>query len=130
MKLCKDCLSAYIRSKAGKEARKQGLWGKGKWDLSLYHNESTKKCFKHHAQALADGAARRAGVDKATPKWADRNKIKEIYKKCIAKSKDSGIKYEVDHIVPLKGVNVSGLHVHWNLQIIKATENRSKSNKV
>ena len=96
----------------------------------MYHNEPTKKCLKHHSQALADGAARRAGLNKATPKWADRIKIKNIYQECIALSKLSGIKYEVDHIVPLKGNNVSGLHVHWNLQIIKATENRSKSNKV
>lgn len=130
MKLCKDCLSKFIRSKAGKEAKKLGQYGKGKWDISLYHNESTKKCLKHHAQALADGAARRAGLQTATPSWADRAKIKNIYQECIALSKLSGIKYEVDHIVPLKGKNVSGLHVHWNLAIIKAVENRSKSNKV
>ena len=130
MKLCKDCLSSFIRSKAGKEAKKLGLYGKGKWNKALYHNELTKKCLKHHAQSLADGAARRAGIDKATPKWADRSKIKNIYQECIAKTKLSGIKYEVDHIVPLKGKNVSGLHVHWNLAIIKAVENRSKSNKV
>ena len=130
MKLCKDCLSSFKRSKAGKEAKKLGSFVKAKSNKSLYHDEPTKKCLRHHAQALADGAARRAGLDMATPKWADRSKIKNIYQECIAKTKLSGIKYEVDHIIPLKGKSVSGLHVHWNLQVIEASVNRSKSNKV
>ena len=65
---------------------------------------------------------RRAKKLQATPKFADLNKIKEIYKNC-----PKG--YEVDHIIPLINKNVCGLHVEWNLQYLTSTENRRKGNR-
>lgn len=64
-----------------------------------------------------------------TPKWADLKAIKAIYKEASIRSKKEGIKYHVDHIIPLRGKNVSGLHIHSNLQIITAHENALKHNK-
>ena len=68
-------------------------------------------------------AKRRALKLKATPKFANLNKIKEIYKNC-----PKG--YVVDHIVPLQSKEVCGLHVEWNLQYLTPSENSSKSNKL
>lgn len=74
----------------------------------------------------AHGAKRRARKLNATPKWLSNEhleKIKEIYKQ------GSTLNMHVDHIVPLQGKNVCGLHVHWNLQLLTPTENLSKGNK-
>ena len=42
----------------------------------------------------------------------------------------TGIKHEVDHIIPLQSPFVCGLHVEYNLQVITAKMNRSKGNKL
>ena len=59
---------------------------------------------------------------------ADRSKILDFYKKAEFLSKKTGIPHEVDHIIPLKGEKVCGLHWEGNLQVITRSENRSKSN--
>ena len=80
----------------------------------------------------ATQAKRRANKLRATPKWLtvdDLNKITEFYVLAKQLEQETGIKYHVDHIVPLQGTTVSGLHVPWNLQVIPAAENLTKSNK-
>jgi len=66
---------------------------------------------------------RRALKQKAIPKFANLDKIKEIYKNC-----PKG--YHVDHIIPLNNPIVCGLHVEWNLQYLSAKDNCSKGNKL
>lgn len=68
-------------------------------------------------------ALRKAQILKATPKWVDLNRIREIYRNC-----PKG--YHVDHIIPLRGENVCGLHVETNLQYLTAEENLKKGNKL
>lgn len=60
--------------------------------------------------------------EKRTPSWANLEKIKEFYKNC-----PEG--YQVDHIYPLHGKTVSGLHIETNLQYLTKSENCRKSNK-
>jgi len=67
-----------------------------------------------------------------TPSWLsefDILKMKCLYQVAAMRSSESGEEWHVDHIVPLQGKTVSGLHVPWNLRVVSRFENRSKGNK-
>lgn len=68
-------------------------------------------------------ASRRAQKKRAQPSWVDTKELTEIYKNC-----PKGL--EVDHIIPLQGKEVCGLHVPWNLQYLTRSENAKKSAKL
>ena len=79
----------------------------------------------------ANNASRRALKKQAQPPWLTEdhiNQIKVKYKNSKRMKKLTGIEHHVDHIVPLKGENVCGLHVPWNLQVIPAKHNLEKRN--
>ncbi len=75
----------------------------------------------HPGRKNADTAKRRADTILRTPIWASLDEIRKIYENC-----PEG--YHVDHIIPLRGKHVSGLHVETNLQYLPAIENMKKSN--
>jgi hypothetical protein len=84
---------------------------------------------KHTALAVAS-VARRA---KRVPKWNtsdDRWLMAQFYDVARLRTKATGVVWEVDHIIPLRGKEVSGLHVPSNLQVILKSENRAKRNSV
>ena len=83
----------------------------------------------NHGKVIANCVKRYTSKLKRTALWANHWKIKQYYIMAKKLTKDTGIKFVVDHIVPLQGKCVSGLHVETNLQIITATENLMKSNK-
>lgn len=73
-------------------------------------------------------ARREAAKMKRTPRWADLMAIKAVYFAARDLTVSTGIEHQVDHIVPLQGRLVSGLHVHNNLQILTRSENARKHN--
>lgn len=90
--------------------------------------------FKNHPDlAAAKSANRRASKIQRTPQWltkAHHLAIKSLYSLARKLTKELAIPMSVDHIIPLNGTDVSGLHVPWNLQVISSSENSSKSNKL
>lgn len=76
---------------------------------------------------------RRSRVRKATPKWLTEDQKQQIllfYEKARILTLKTGVKHEVDHVHPINGVNVCGLHVPWNLQVITKAANVSKGNRL
>ena len=69
-----------------------------------------------------------AAQQQALPKWADVAAMKAIYKDAARLTQQTGIRHEVDHIIPLRSPIVCGLHVPANLQILTKTANRKKWN--
>jgi hypothetical protein len=98
------------------------------------NKERVVKRYAEYAQnnkptLTAREAKRRAAKQRATPSWAHDEKTKAIYIEAKRLQDLDGIKRHVDHIVPLRGKNVCGLHVHYNLQILTSQENLRKGAK-
>ena len=77
-------------------------------------------------------AKRRSAKLERIPSWsneADLKAIKKIYARCKRINKLTGVEHQVDHVIPLQGENISGLHHSTNLAIIPAALNASKNNK-
>lgn len=74
----------------------------------------------------------RAAKIQRTPPWLTKDDfwmIEEAHHLAVLRTKLTGVDWHVDHIAPLQGELISGLHVPWNLQVIPAAENVRKSNK-
>jgi len=94
----------------------------------------TWKNYRNKWKSLnGQSAERRAKQTERTPHWVDKDElflIREAYSLCRLREMQTGIKWHVDHIVPLRGKHVSGLHTIMNLQVIPAVINLHKSNKM
>ena len=74
---------------------------------------------------------RRAAQLQRTPKWLTESELRMIeakYSLAAMLTRETGTPYHVDHIIPLQGKKVSGLHVFSNLRVIPGTDNVKKSN--
>lgn len=86
---------------------------------------------KNKAKSLALSKKHKHLKKQRTPKWLTKIHIialEQFYKDAEHLTRYTGVTFEVDHMVPLNGKRVSGLHVPWNLQLLTETENLKKSN--
>jgi superfamily II helicase len=134
---CKDCKNKYLLQRYYKnpekyvEVQKKSL-SKRKSEGKDVH-KPTKDYRKRYPERHNAKQRERAALKlNRIPSWAtdqDRKDIVSMY--ALAKKLEAvfGVKYHVDHIVPLKGKNVCGLHTPNNLQILESSLNMRKSNK-
>jgi hypothetical protein len=101
-----------------------------KHEVQAYRRE-----YKHRNPdaTRADTSVRKRRHRDATPRWItidEKTLMKKLYIEARKLTKLTGVMYVVDHIVPLRGESVCGLHVPWNLRVITQEENLLKSNKL
>jgi 5-methylcytosine-specific restriction endonuclease McrA len=131
----------YNNSEAGKAAKKKYYEGNKeivKIKAMTRPNEQRQKYrkawkLKNPEEVKASTKHRRDKHKQATPKWLtqeQKKQIRQLYVDAMIASRVTGTPYVVDHIVPLRGDGVCGLHVPWNLQVMTRDENLRKSNKL
>jgi hypothetical protein len=85
----------------------------------------------HPEKCAAYVRNRQAAKLQRTPPWLtinDLQRIEDFYLEAIRRTQETGTRWHVDHIIPLRGKKVSGLHVPENLQVIPAKDNQRKTN--
>ena len=130
--VCKPChtiKNSKSRDKCGRKTSPKTSESARKRALGYYYENRTSPEFK--AKACNLQARRRSYKLKATPDWLTQEQLEDI-KNFYWLAQDlklvTGETYHVDHIVPLKGKSICGLHVPWNLQVLPADINLSKGN--
>ena len=105
-------------------------WKKRNPENTKKHKDLYRERYPH--KHIAHNGKRRAAKLLRTPKWLTADDlfiIEEAYHLAKLRTEVTGIPWHVDHILPLQGKKVSGLHVPGNIQVIPAKENLKKSNK-
>ncbi len=133
--------AAYNKSEAGQKAKARYYEGNKGLVIARALSRPPEETHRYrvrwkqlNAPAVRDDHRKRRETGrKATPSWltpAQKAEIHAIYMAAIALTKSTGTPYVVDHIVPLRGKTVCGLHVPWNLQVMTREENAKKAAKL
>lgn len=135
--ICKPCVISYMQDyyavNKDKVVARATEWNEVN---RVRHNKKCSNWAKRNRGAVNARTARRyAAKTMATPAWAAPGTeqhwlINEIYNLALLRTKMTGVRWEVDHKVPLRSKVASGLHVPDNLHVVLMTENRRKSNKM
>jgi len=104
-------------------------WSKKNPEKVKQYAKKTKE--KNRGRVNSDTVARRLAKIRRTPAWLtedDKWLLKEAYNLAVLRTKMFGFPWHVDHIIPLQGEMVSGLHVPNNIQVIPWIDNVRKAN--
>ena len=141
---CKECVAKYMAeyraANSSRIAAKKKAWAEANREHKAMQDrgyaqanpEKRRVARVKWANANPDKdraakATNRAERLMRAPPWANRERVEAYYNVCAFFNEVNGfVKYHVDHVIPLKGKKVSGLHVHNNLQVILAKENLRK----
>lgn len=143
---CKSCEKAYRDANKAARQNYHKTWAADNKDAlreyrQKHHKANRDKALarmKHWQQNNPDkvnatNARRRAAKLQATPPWLTQDdfaNIQQFYTIANQLTELNGQIYHVDHIIPLQGETVCGLHVPWNLQVLDGPENLAKHNKL
>lgn len=140
---CKLCMQAHLRQWTAKNRGKvKGYLVKRRDHLREYNKEYHAKNKDRRKQQMRDWglmnrpitryqlAKYRATKLQATPAWINHEKVAEFYFAADFLSMVTGEWHHVDHAVPLRSDLVCGLHWEANLQVLTATENLAKGNRL
>lgn len=138
---CKECEARKHKERYAKKIKDPEYRKKlNEYNLRYYYEnpERYKERTKRWRQGTGRAKSRatvqnyRAKKSKASPPWlsdSQYNEMRVIYLKARKLEKKTGKKYHVDHIAPLRGETICGLHVPWNLEPLTAAANISKANR-
>lgn len=145
---CVGCISVYTKERYSKkrdsllknqheyiEKNREQINSKNKEykakNLEKCHNLTKIWKQENKAKVISSNGKRRANLRNAVPKWLTEDDlwmIEQAYELAQLRTRVFGFKWHVDHVIPLKGKNVCGLHTPCNLQVIPAKENLKKRN--
>lgn len=145
----KDLISEYGREWYAKNKEHKLILGRHWYQRNKEYKDARNRQWRKDNPAKARQLARvyrmvnadrnrfqsaqyRAKKLEATPLWLNQDQIDEVldfHKAARLFQIYTGVEYHVDHIVPLQGETVCGLHVPWNLQLLPWNENLSKQNR-
>ena len=133
-RVCMDCDTAYQLRVARENPEKHRLKAKATYERTREKHLAQKRIYRqtNRAKVNALGKSYKIRKKNRVPKWVDKEHmwlIKEAYELAQLRTNQFGYTWHVDHIIPLQGELVSGLHVIENLQVIPGIENIKKKNK-
>lgn len=118
----------YFVPPAGAEEERNAAWTPERRASRMRAWLAATAAWGRHAKT-SKRARRRAAEIQRSPAWANAFFISEAYDLAQRRTVATGTPHHVDHIVPLRGRTVSGLHVENNLQVIPARDNLRKGNR-